>query len=80
MGYELDANKYNYKCLMLSVLAIELIWIATETGLFAVEKSIMRTAVIPITIFSISLIYRHLPRFLHKSLYAHIGNKSACGW
>lgn len=56
MGYELDANKYNYKCLMLSVLAIELIWIATETGLFVVEKSIMRTAVIPITIFSMIVI------------------------
>ena len=56
MGYELDANKYNYKCLMLSVLVIELIWMAVETGLFVVEKSIMRIAVIPITIYAMIVI------------------------
>ena len=56
MGYEVEANKYNYKCLMLSVLVIELLWIATEMGIFVVEKSIMRTAAIPITIMSMAVI------------------------
>lgn len=56
MSYEVEANKYNYKCLMLSVLVVELLWIVTECGLFRVEKNIMRTAAIPITIISMIVI------------------------
>ena len=50
MGYEVEANKYNFKCLMMTLLAIEVIWVFVEAGLFVVSKHIMRTAVIPITI------------------------------
>lgn len=56
MGYEQEANKYNYKCMMLTVLGIELIWIAEELGIFVVEQSLMRKAVIPVTLISMIVI------------------------
>ena len=56
MGYEVEANKYNFKCLLMTLAAIEVLWMVAEIGLFVVEKKIMRTAVIPITIMFIVVI------------------------
>ena len=56
MGYEVEANKYNFKCLLMTLAAIEVLWMVAEIGLFVVEKKIMRTAVIPITIMFLVVI------------------------
>ena len=43
MGYEVEANKYNFKCMVITLIAVEFIWLAAEIGLFAVAKKIIRT-------------------------------------
>ena len=56
MGYEQEANKYNYKCMMLTVLGVEIIWIAEELGIFVVEQKLMRGAAIPVTLINMLVI------------------------
>ena len=56
MGYEQEANKYNYKCMMLTVLGVEIIWIAEELGIFVVEQKLMRGAAIPVTLINMIVI------------------------
>lgn len=56
MGYEQEANKYNYKCMMLTVLGVEIIWIAEELGIFVVEQKLMRGAAIPVTLITMLVI------------------------
>ena len=45
MNYEVDANKYNLKCLRISVLSIMVVLIFNELEIFVVEKSLVRISI-----------------------------------